>query len=296
MKHLLFILYAITLFACGKKQNPAIVLQTDFGQKDGAVAAMKGIITGVNAQLRIHDLTHDIPAYNTWEAAYRLAQTAPYWPAGTVFVSVVDPGVGTQRKSLALKTKTGHYFISPDNGTLTLIAEQLGIAVVRSVDEATQRRPGSGGSYTFLGRDLYAYAAARLAAGKVEFVSLGPVLTIPMQTITYQKAVREHTVFKGNIPVLDVQYGNVWTDIPDTLLLNNGFRYGDTLTVQLKHKDSVVLVQRVPLCKTFGEVPEGKPLAYFNSLMNVSLALNMGNYAAVNHIKSGPDWSIVVGR
>jgi S-adenosylmethionine hydrolase len=69
------------------------------------------------------DLTHEIPPYNIWEAAYRLRQTVPYWPAGTVFVSVVDPGVGTERKSVVLKTRTGQYIVTPDNGTLTLVAE-----------------------------------------------------------------------------------------------------------------------------------------------------------------------------
>jgi len=100
-------------------QNGIVVFQTDFGTKDGAVSAMKGVASNVDASLKLYDLTHDIPAYNIWEAAYRLDQTVIYWPVGTVFVSVVDPGVGTTRKSVVVKTKSGHYIVTPDNGTLT---------------------------------------------------------------------------------------------------------------------------------------------------------------------------------
>lgn len=113
----------------------ALILQTDFSLKDGAVSAMKGVAFGVDHNLKIFDLTHEIPPYNIWEGAYRLYQTASYWPQGSVFVSVVDPGVGTDRKSVVLKTKNGQYFVSPDNGTLTLVAESLGIESVRQIDE-----------------------------------------------------------------------------------------------------------------------------------------------------------------
>src|ERR1700727_77148 len=123
-------------------QNKIVVFQSDFGLKDGAVSAMKGVAMGVSPDLKLFDLTHEIPAYNIWEAAYRLQQTVPYWPTGTVFVSVVDPGVGTERKSVVLKTKTGQYIVTPDNGTLTLVAESLGIDSIRGTDESVNRRRG----------------------------------------------------------------------------------------------------------------------------------------------------------
>ena len=118
-------------------QKKVLVFQTDFGLKDGAVSAMKGVAIGVSADLKIFDLTHEIPAYNIWEAACRLEQTAQYWPAGTVFVSVVDPGVGSERKSIVLKTKSGHYFVGPDNGQFTLITQSLGIAEIHEVGKGT---------------------------------------------------------------------------------------------------------------------------------------------------------------
>src|ERR1700742_457226 len=155
-------------------QNKIVVFQSDFGLKDGAVSEMKGVAMGVSPELKLYDLTHEIPAYNIWEAAYRLQQTVPYWPAGTVFVSVVDPGVGTSRKSVVLLTKTGQYIVTPDNGTLTLIAESLGIAAIREIDEAVNRRQDSKKSYTFHGRDVYSFTAARLAAGVIFFEQGGP--------------------------------------------------------------------------------------------------------------------------
>src|ERR1700742_1073279 len=127
----------------GRAQNKMVVYQSDFGLKDGAVSEMKGIAMGVSPELRLFDLTHEIPAYNIWEAAYRLQQTVPYWPAGTVFVSVVGQGVGTVRKSVVLKTKTGQFIVTPDNGTLPLIAESLVIAEIREIDESVNRRVDS---------------------------------------------------------------------------------------------------------------------------------------------------------
>src|SRR5258706_16472287 len=121
-------------------QNKILVFQTDFGLKDGAVSAMKGVAMEVSSALKIFDLTHEIPAYNVWESACRLQQTAQYWPKGTVFVSVVDPGVGSERKSIVLKTKSGHFFVGPDNGQFTLVAQSLGSAAIYEVDEAVNRR------------------------------------------------------------------------------------------------------------------------------------------------------------
>lgn len=150
-----------------------LILQSDFGIEDGAVSAMKGVARMVSDNIFISDLTHDIPPYDIWVASYRLYQTVKYWPKGTVFVSVVDPGVGSDRRSIACLTKTGHYIITPDNGSLTHILHYEGIESVIAIDEVKSRLPHSEESHTFHGRDIYAYNGARLAAGQIEFEDLG---------------------------------------------------------------------------------------------------------------------------
>jgi len=212
MKVVIVILATCLICISCSRQNNALVIQTDFGVKDGAVNAMKGVAFTIDPKLSIYDLTHEIPSYNIWEAGYRLYQAAPFWPAGTVFVSVVDPGVGTARKSIVMKSKSGQYFVTPDNGTLTLISDALGIEAVREIDEKINRRPGSENSFTFHGRDVYVYTASRLAAGKISFEEVGPLLQQSMVRLEYQRPVLSNNIISGNIPVLDIQYGNVWTN------------------------------------------------------------------------------------
>lgn len=287
------LLFFVGLVACTSK-NGVVVFQSDFGVKDGAVSAMKGVATEVDPGLKLYDLTHEIPAYNIWEAAYRLQQTAPYWPAGTVFVSVVDPGVGTDRKSVVAKTRTGQYFVTPDNGTLTLIAESIGIESVREIDEELNRRKDSRKSYTFHGRDVYAYTGARLAAGVISFEEVGRLLGDSVVRIPYQKPVLKGDTLTGGIPVLDIQYGNVWTNINDSIF--NKLQLSPDKKVQaiITFGDSIVFNRPVPVVSTFGAVPEGQPLAYLNSLMNFSLALNMRNFADSFHVSSGPEWKVKI--
>ncbi|MEO6452565.1 MAG: S-adenosyl-l-methionine hydroxide adenosyltransferase family protein [Ginsengibacter sp.] len=275
-------------------QNRIVVFQSDFGLKDGAVSAMKGVALEVSPDLKLYDLTHDIPAYNIWEAAYRLEQTVPYWPAGTVFVSVVDPGVGTSRRSVVLKTRSGHFIVTPDNGTLTLIAQSLGVDTLREIDEAINRRKGSEKSYTFHGRDVYAYTAARLASGAITFGQVGRVLPDSVISIPYQKAVIEGKKIKGNISILDIQYGNVWTNITNDLFNHLTTHYGDILHINIYDKNKKVYEGNAPYSETFGAVAKGKPLAYMNSLMQLSFALNEDSFADVYHISSGSDWSVEV--
>jgi S-adenosylmethionine hydrolase len=277
-------------------QNKIVVFQSDFGLKDGAVSAMKGVASGVSPDLKLYDLTHEIPAYNIWEAAYRLQQTVPYWPAGTVFVSVVDPGVGTSRKSVVLKTNTGQFIVTPDNGTLTLIAESLGIAEVRQIDEVLNRRKDSQKSYTFHGRDVYAYTGARLAAGAITYEQVGPVLPKEVVKIPYQQATFADAKLKGNISILDVQYGNIWTNISGDLLNQLHPKYGDILHVLMFHKGKKVYEGDAPYSQTFGAVAEGKPLSYLNSLLQLSFALNQGSFANTYHIGSGSEWSVEVTK
>jgi S-adenosylmethionine hydrolase len=282
----------ICSFVCG--QNKIVVFQSDFGVKDGAVSAMKGVAMGVSTDLKLFDLTHEIPAYNIWEAAYRLEQAVPYWPAGTVFVSVVDPGVGTTRKSVVLKTKTGQFIVTPDNGTLTLIASSQGIAELRQIDEVLNRRKNSEESYTFHGRDVYAYTAARLAAGVITYKQVGLKIPDEVVRIPFQQAVREGNLLKGTISILDVQYGNIWTNINGPLFNQLGMKYGNNLHVDIFHKEEKLYSGNMPYCQTFGDVAKGKPLAYLNSLLQLSFALNQGDFARTYSIESGSEWRVEV--
>lgn len=274
-----------------------LVLMTDFGQADGAVSAMKGVAYGVDAQLTISDLTHQIPTYDIWNAAYRLYQTANYWQEGTVFVTVIDPGVGTQRKSIVLKTKNGRYFVGPNNGLYTLIAERDGVDAIREIDESVNRLPGSRDSYTFHGRDVYAYTGARLASGAITFEQVGPLVNNnELISIAYQKAEVSNAILRGNIPVLDVNYGNVWSNIPKSLLDQLAIKAGDKLNVKIFNKDKQIVNIATTFQNSFGEVKVGQPVAYVNSLLNFSIALNQADFAKKYHVQSGADWHIEIQK
>jgi S-adenosylmethionine hydrolase len=277
-------------------RQPVLVLQSDFGLLDGAVASMKGVAVGVSPDIHIYDLTHQIEPYNIWQGALRLAQTAEYWPAGTVFVSVVDPGVGTERKSIVLRTKSGHYFVTPDNGTLTFVAPRLGIDAVREIDEAVNRRKDSGKSFTFHGRDVYAFTAARLAAGVITFEQVGRELPAAVVTIPHEAPRFEGGVVHGNIQTDDGNYGNIWTNIDRATFSRLGASRGDTVRIHILKAGEEVLNLAVPYVATFGAVDTGKPLLYLNSLDSVSLAINQKNFAKEYGIGSGPEWSIQIRR
>ncbi len=279
----------------GWSQN-ALVFQTDFGLKDPAVASMKGVAYSVSPDLKMFDITHEIPVFNIWEAAYRLNQTARYWPPGTVFVSVVDPGVGTDRKSVVLKTTSGHYFISPDNGSLTLVAESLGIAEVREIDEKVNRLEGSERSHTFHGRDVYAYTGARLASGIIGFEQTGPLQAPSVVTLKYQKPALIDGQIKGNIPILDIHYGNVWTNIGGELFDQLGIGVGDEVWVRISGSEKILFHQKVRFVTSFGGVAIGVPALYVNGVLNVAIAINQGNFAEHYGIEPGPDQNIEIWK
>jgi S-adenosylmethionine hydrolase len=271
-----------------------LVLLSDFGLTERFVASMKGVALSVDPSLQVHDLTHQIEPFNIWQASYMLAGTIDYWPKGTVFVSVVDPGVGTERKSVVLRTRSGHYFVSPDNGSLTAVAEQLGVDAVREIDEAVNRLENSEKSYTFHGRDVYAYTGARLAAGVISFAEVGRELPSEVMSIPYQKPRFERNRVLGNIEILDPQYGNIWTNIDRATFEGLKLKPGDQVTIRISNGDALVLQETLPYFHTFGRVAVGKPLMYLNSLNNVSLAINQGNFAETFHIQSGASWNIEI--
>ncbi|WP_232220492.1 SAM hydrolase/SAM-dependent halogenase family protein [Legionella tunisiensis] len=273
-----------------------VVFQSDFGIKDGAVSEVKGVIYSVDRSLIVSDLTNEIPTYNIWEASYRLYQTAPYWPKSTVFVSVVDPGVGTARRSVVALTKNGQYFVTPDNGTLTLLDDTYGIEEVRTIDEAKNRLKGSTTSHTFYGRDVYGYTAAKLASGKISFAEVGPVLKEPIIKLPYQKATIENNVLHGTIVILDPQYGNVWTNIDKNLMETFGLKANEPYRVKIYHNKVEQYSGVLPLRHTFGETKKDTDLLYLNSLLNLALATNQDSFAKKHHIGAGPGWTITVEK
>lgn len=270
-----------------------LVFQTDFGLVDGAVSAMYGVAYSVHPQLNIHDLTHDITPYNIWEASYRLIQTIRYWPQGTVFVSVVDPGVGSDRKSVVVKTASGHYIVTPDNGTLTHVIRFDGIEEVREIDENVNRLPRSGESYTFHGRDVYAYTGARLASGIIDFAEVGPLRDTDslVRLPIIEPRLDGHAVC-GTIDVLDVRFGSLWTNIPRTLFLQTGIQYGDRVSITIENDTRCVYRNIILFARSFADVYVGEALAYVNSLDCVAVAINQGSFARAYNIGTGNSWRI----
>lgn len=271
-----------------------VVFQSDFGTRDGAVAAMKGVASGVDLDLKLYDLTHQIPPYTIWDGAYRLYQTIEYWPQGTVFVSVVDPGVGSSRKSVVAKTGSGHYVVTPDNGTLTLIADNYGIVEMREIDEAVNRRKGGHNPYTFHGRDVYAYTGARLASGKISFEEVGKVIDEEPVSLDFQRASVQGGKLVGTIPALDIMFGNVWSDIDQELASKIGLTLGQKYRVQIYQADELAYSGELPYVNVFADVAAGESLIYFNSLNMLSVATNLGVFARENNIAYGNEWTISV--
>ncbi len=274
------------------KDRGTIVFMSDFGMVDGAVSAMHGVADEVCHSIRLEDLTHEIPQFNIWEASYRLIQSLTYWAPGTVFVSVVDPGVGSERESVAVLTKSGHIIVTPDNGTLSHVAKKIGILERRRISEAENRLKDSKRSYTFHGRDVYAYTAARLAAGIISFNEVGPQLDNSPVMLKVDEAFIKDGEIQGNIDILDTRYGSLWTNIPDTLFFSTGIKYGDYVRVLITNNNRVVFGYTMKVCKNFTEVGIGQPLLYINSLLNVGIALNQGSFAKEYNVGSGENWII----
>lgn len=274
-----------------------LVIQTDFGIGDGAVSAMYGVAISIDPSLRIFDLTHDIPQYNIWEASYRLYQTITYWPKGTVFVSVVDPGVGTDRLSIVVKTSEGQYIVTPDNGTLTHIKHSIGITEARIIDENINRLPRSGESYTFHGRDVYAYTGARLAAKVISFEQVGPIVDVEnIVELPKLDARIEEGIILGNIDILDIRFGNLWTNIDRKLFKEAEVDYGDSLEVTITNNTQQLYKNIMTFGRSFADSHLGEPLIYVNSLDKLGVALNQGSFAKAYHIETGSNWKITIRK
>lgn len=277
--------------------NKTIVMQSDFGLVDGAVSAMEGVAFSVDSALRVRHLTHDITPYNIFEASYRLFQTVEYWDTGTTFVSVVDPGVGSQRKSVVALTKLGHYIVTPDNGTLTHINKYMGIVAIREISEVTNRRANTEASYTFHGRDVYAYTGARLASGVISFEEVGPELPVSeIFELPTTTTIITDTSVQGSIDILDVRFGSLWTSIEREEFLTIQPAYGERFEVTIYNNDTLVYQNQVIYGKSFADVRMGSPIIYINSVYRVGLAINQGSFSKAYNIGVGAQWTVEIKK
>ncbi|MGB4612704.1 MAG: S-adenosyl-l-methionine hydroxide adenosyltransferase family protein [Erysipelotrichaceae bacterium] len=272
--------------------NKLLIYQSDFGLVDGAVSAMEGVALKVDLDLTIRHLTHEITPYNIFEASYRLYQTVVYWPSETVFVSVVDPGVGTKRRSVVAKTKDDKYIVTPNNGTLTHLAANIGIVEIREIDKNLYRKE-TNFSHTFHGRDVYSYTGALLASGKIQYEEVGKkldldeILCLPLSEVE----VSENLV-RGNIDILDVRFGSLWTNINREDFLKLNVKYGEKLEVTIYNGDTLVYQNQIVYGKSFAEVMVGSPIVYINSVFKVGIAINQGSFAKAYNIGVGSAWVV----
>lgn len=274
-----------------------LVFQSDFGNSDGAVSAMHGVANCVKLGIPIFEITHQIPQYNLWEASYRLLQSIRYWPEETVFVSIVDPGVGSERRAVVAKTVNNHYIITPDNGTLTHVKESIGITEVREIDESVNRLPNSGESHTFHGRDIFAYTGARLAAGIIQFNEVGPsldptsVIALPLKNSSIKDEV-----ISGNVDIIDRPFGNLWTNISRKQFREIAKQHGDSFEVSIITDGRTIYNNIMTYGRSFADLHIGEPLVYVNSLDNIGIAINQGSFADAYRIGTGTNWEVIIRK
>ncbi|MDO4499816.1 MAG: S-adenosyl-l-methionine hydroxide adenosyltransferase family protein [Erysipelotrichaceae bacterium] len=277
--------------------NKLLVFQTDFGLDDGAISAMEGVSFTVSSELNIRHLTHNIPQYNIFDASYRLYQAINYWPEGTTFVSVVDPGVGSARKSVVAKTKTNQYIVTPNNGTLTHIAKFIGIVEMREIEERVNRLKDSELSYTFHGRDVYAYTGARLASDTITFEEVGPKMELEdIEKIELFGCKKIENGVMGQIDILDVRFGSLWTSIPYEDFKACGFAFGDNIKVEIFNRGTLAYSSTINYGKSFADVPIFTPIIYMNSSYHIAVAINQGSFAKAYDIGVGKDWTITMTK
>jgi len=258
---------------------PTVVFMTDFGVVDDSVALCKGVMYSIAPELRIVDLTHEVAPFSILDGARFLYGASPYFPAGTVFVTVIDPGVGSTRKAVVVKTKRGQYFVLPDNGLMTLVQDRDGIEAVR---EITNRdwMIGTALSSTFHGRDIFSPVGARLAHG-ADWTNVGPESSA-------SKLVRLDLVaphldergLSGEVIATDGPFGNLVTDVSGDDFLKLGYGHGQNVHVTIGKTE-----MNIPFVRTFSDVPLKKPLLYIDSRGEVGLAVNQGSFAAMYSIK-----------
>ena len=278
--------------------KPRVVLMTDFGVDNMGTAAMEGVISTIDNELICTNLTHRIAPFNTWQASGALMYVVPFWPAGTVFVSVVDPGVGTHRRASVAKLKTGCYVVTPDNGAWTHMYYKVGIEAIREIDENVNRLKGTEGTSIFHGRDLFAYCAGKLAAGVIDFEGVGPeypVSEVILHDTLFNPNVQPGCA-EGVITEAMKHFGNLNTNIPIDAFNEAGFNFGELVHVTISHEDKVHFDQDVLYEKSFGFVKQGEPIVFNGSMLYLGIALNQGHFTNTYGIGDGESWKVRITK
>jgi S-adenosyl-L-methionine hydrolase (adenosine-forming) len=256
---------------------PTVVFMTDFGIIDDSVALCKGVMYGITPNLRIVDLTHQVSPFSIADGARFFFGASPYFPAGTVFVGVVDPGVGGTRKAIVVKTKQGQFFVVPDNGLASMVADRDGIEGIREIKN-TDWMIGAKISSTFHGRDIFSPVGAHLARGD-DWTQVGPGVK-EFVRLNLRPALVDERGLSGEVIALDGPYGNLVTNISAEDFLKMGYRRGDSVEVTIAGQE-----MEIPFVRTFSDVGLKKPLLYIDSRGRASFALNQSNFAAEYHIE-----------
>ena len=272
-----------------------LVFQTDFTYKEGAVAAMYGVVKSVDSDIEIITATHEIPQYDTWSASYRLYQYIDFWPKGTIFVSVVDPGVGTSRTACVAETENGYYIVTPDNGSLTHVDRYFGIKSVRKIDESINRlhREDNGAVSIFHGRDLFGYCAARLASGIISYEQVGELYDT---ALIVRHPIAEPVItdkgLSGMFEINDPNFGNLWTNIPLNTFLEAGFRIGDNVHTVIHKGDEIVFDKQIPYYDSFGKARDHSVMIYNNEINKMGLAEVVGNLCQDYGLDYGEEYKV----
>ena len=263
-----------------------ITFMTDFGLQDDFVGTCHGVIAGIAPDARVIDVTHGIAPQAVLQGALVLRNTTPYMPVG-VHLAVVDPGVGGDRRAVALRTNDGRVFVGPDNGLLTLVADELGIDAAYELTAERYRLPDV--SHTFHARDVFAPAAAHLAAG-VELAELGPALD-PAELV--RVVVPDPALGRSQISatVLSVdRFGNIATNARRRHLDALGLENGDRAEVRVALDRYYAIV-----ADTFADAPTGELILYEDSSALVTLAISLGDAARLTGADAGDELRIVAG-
>jgi S-adenosylmethionine hydrolase len=277
---------AVLLPACGKApvpMNPKVALITDFGWGDPYVAQLKGAILSTNARVELIDITHDLPKFGIQQASYFTDRAARYFPAGTIFVVVVDPGVGTDRKTVVLKTKAGKYYVGPDNGIFTQVIKREEVEEAHELtNPAYHLRPDA--AVTFHGRDVFGPAAAHLAAG-TDLKEFGPKLA-SLTMLNENPATVVGNNLTGEVVYVD-HYGNIVTNFRADHLA--GAAYGTLLKATLNGRSL-----SLPYLKTYGDAPDIRPFALIGSDGELEIAVAKGS--AAEQLKAAPGQKITLRK